>query len=322
MTGGSVDSATPSRSRLGAWSARDEQWKRKIAAILVAFAFGFLLAWFLKKCPQLGGGGGGGGGGGSISSGGGHGGNGSPAHFGQGGGSPGGGGGGGGANSVIQGGGGKLEGHDGDGDVAGGKSPGGKPGGGDPPPPTAGDGDANAGDAIIKSAEGRMETGNAKVDTTPAGPPPPNLQMAHDFSFDSTGLPRYSSNVTSVASGISTDTLRHKKSTLASIVTTDSFDSVVAWYKGKVPAGWRSSQVGDMEAMSKALSPDAIKNMISGALSGGPVDTASVTAAQKGHGTGVAIFTPPNQTVDARGIMVMTTPGKPVQVMMTKKLQQ
>jgi hypothetical protein len=324
MTGGTVGIVTPPRSKFGAWSAHDEQWKRKLAAILIAFAFGFLLAWFLKKCPQLGEGGGGGGGAG----GGGGGGAvtpspGAPAKLdGSGGGGGGGGLGGGGPAQVA--GAGKADGDLANGDASpGGPSPAGKPDKDSPPPPgTAGGGD-QAGDGIIKTAEGRTSgPSNVKEDSTPAGPPPPNLQMAHDFSFDSTGLPRYSSGVTGIASGISTDTARHKKSTIASIVTTDSFDSVVTWYKGKVPADWRSSQVGDMDAMAKALSPDAIKNMISGAMSGGPVDTASVKAAQSGHGTGVAIFEPPNQTADPRGIMIVTKPGKPVQVLMTRKLQQ
>ena len=109
---------------------------------------------------------------------------------------------------------------------------------------------------------------------------------------------------------------------MASIVTSDSFDNVVSWYKGQMPAGWHASVIGDMDAMKKALSPDAIKNMISGALNGGPVDTASVTAAQSGHGTSVAIFEPPNQTADPRSIMIMTQAGTPVQVVMSKKLQQ
>lgn len=219
---------------------------------------------------------------------------------------------------------GKLEGDLADGDAAtSGPSPAGKPDKDSPPPPGAAGGEDQAGDGIIKTAEGRTTgSSNVKEDSTPAGPPPPNLQMAHDFSFDSTGLPRYSSGVTGIASGISTDTVRHKKSTIASIVTTDSFDSVVRWYKGKVPAGWHSSQIGDTQAMTKALSPDAIKNMISGAMSGGPVDTASITAAQSGHGTGVAVFEPPNQTTDPRGIMIVSKPGHPVEVVMTKKLQQ
>ena len=127
--------------------------------------------------------------------------------------------------------------------------------------------------------------------------------------------------MTTVASGMSTDSVRHKKSTMAAIVTNDSFDKVVDWYKGQVPAGWHNSVIGDMDAMSKALSPDAIKNMISGAMSGGPVDTAAVSAAAAGRKTGVAVFSPPNQTADPRSIMVMTKPGKPVEIVMSKKLQ-
>ena len=166
-----------------------------------------------------------------------------------------------------------------------------------------------------------MSTGDSKTDTMPAGPPPANLLMAHDFTYDSTGLPRYASGVTAVVSGLSTDTVRHKKSTMASIVTKDSFDNVVDWYKAQVPAGWHNSVIGDMDAMSKALSPDAIKNMISGAMSGGPVDTAAVTAAAAERKTGVAIFSPPNPTSDSRTIMIMTKENTPTQILMSKKLQ-
>jgi hypothetical protein len=173
----------------------------------------------------------------------------------------------------------------------------------------------------MKSAEGKMSTGKSALDSMPPGPPPANLLSAHDFTYDSTGLPRYANGVTQVASGLSTDTVQHKKSTIAAIVTSDSFDKTVDWYKGQVPAGWHNSVIGDLDAMGKALSPDAIKNMISGAMSGGPVDTAAVTAAANGRKNSVAIFNPPNQTTDSRSIMIVTGPGKPTEILMTKKLQ-
>ena len=301
-------------------AARDEQWKRKLLAILIAFVFGFLLAWFLKKCPQQSPGGGGGTGNVSVSGGGAPSGPGSPVKVGKGGGTPDAGGGGGGGGD-IKGGGAGAAGGGGDADLPSGRSPSGKSGAADDTPGLDGSAKDQAGDALIKSAEGKLSGKGSATDTTPAGPPPATLKMAHDFSLDSTGLPRYASGVSQVASGMSTDTVRHKKSTMAAIVTNDSFDNVVDWYKGQVPAGWHNAVVGDMEAMSKALSPDAIKNMISGAMSGGAVDTAAISAAEAGRKTGVAIFTPPNQTADPRTIMVMTQPGKPVQVIMSKKLQ-
>lgn len=86
-------------------------------------------------------------------------------------------------------------------------------------------------------AGGDVPNGSAVNDSVVPQPPPGTVVVAKDFSYDSTGLPRYSSGVQSVASGLSTDTLQHRKSSLAAIVTNDSFDSVVTWYKSQVPAG-------------------------------------------------------------------------------------
>jgi hypothetical protein len=320
MSGGGAAGASAPFAPVPTAAKHDEQWKRKLLAILIAFVFGFLLAWFLKKCPQQAPGGGGGDANVSVNGGAGPKGRGSPVKVGQGSGAPGGGGGGGGGGPMKAGGAGGGDGS-GDGDIPTGTSPNGKPATGDDSHGQKGDGKDLSGDAIIKSAEGKFSGNDSKTDTAPAGPPPATLKMVHDFSLDSTGLPRYSSNVTTVASGLSSDTVRHKKSTMAAIVTNDSFDNVVDWYKGQVPAGWHNSVIGDMDAMSKALSPDAIKNMISGAMSGGPVDTAAISSAAAGRKTSVAIFSPPNQTADPRSIMVMTKPGQPVQVVMSKKLQ-
>ena len=319
MSGGSAGASAPF-APVPTAAVHDAEWKRRLFAILIAFVFGFLLAWFLKICPQQSPGGGSGTADVSVSGGGATKGPGSPVKVGQGSGAPGGGGGGGGGGAMKAGGAGGGNG-DGDADLPTGKSPSGKPDAADDPPEQTGYGKDLAGRLLIKSAEGKLSGKGSENDTLPAGPPPATLKMAHDFSLDSTGLPRYSSNVTTIASGMSTDTVRHKKATMAAIVTNDSFDNVVDWYKGQVPAGWHNAVVGDMEAMSKALSPDAITNMISGAMSGGPVDTAAISAAAAGRKTGVAIFSPPNQTADTRSIMVMTKPGQPVQIIMSKKLQ-
>jgi hypothetical protein len=320
MTGIPAGGTVPARSRFGAWSAYDEQWKRKLGGILVAFVFGFLLGWFLHKCPQLGGGGGGGGGGGA---GGGGGGalpaKGPPVKLNGGPGAGGGGGGGGGGNIPKIAGSGKGGDGGGDGDDATGSAPGGKPGDASNPPPGNGSGEDQAGDLVTHMHGGKMDIGGKMADSAPPDPPGSSFVSAKDFTYDSTGLPRYASGVTGIASGLSTDTLRHQRTSTAAIITSDSFDKTVDWYKSQVPAGWHASVVGDMEGMSKALSPSAIQNMITGALNGGPVDTASITAAQNGHNTGVAIFNPPNQTTDPRSIMIATKPGQPTQIVMFKK---
>ena len=59
MSGGGAGATTPF-APVPTASAHDAEWKRKLFAILIAFVFGFLLAWFLKKCPEKAPGGGGG----------------------------------------------------------------------------------------------------------------------------------------------------------------------------------------------------------------------------------------------------------------------
>lgn len=318
MSGASMAGAAPLTTAPA--SAR----RRWIAGIIVAFILGFLLAWFLKKCPEQGGGGGGRGGG-SMSGGGGGGpaSKGSPVKLGQGSGTPGDGGGGGGGG-MMKGGGGSSGDGSGDADQKAGSSPSGKPGQGDQPPPNeVAPADVNG--ALMKElGGGDMSYGGKVNDSTPPDAPPPGpVLTSKDFSYDSTGLPRYSSGVQSVASGVATDTVQHKKSTMAAIVTNDSFDSVVTWYKGQVPAGWSAQSMGDIGAVSKALSAQSIIGMLSGASDGKPTDTAAINAAMAGNGgRSVAIFNPPNQTADPRSIMIVKEKGKPTQIMMSKKLQQ
>lgn len=303
--------------------ARPFHRKRWIAGLIVAFIVGFLLAWFLKKCPQPGAGGGGGGGGSVSGGGGGPASKGSPVKLGQGSGPPGGGGGGGGAGS-IRGGGNPPGDGSGDADLPSGTSPSGKPNQGDDPPGLEGTPPDVTGALMKQLNGGDMSYGGKVNDSTPPDAPPPGpVLTAKDFSYDSTGLPRYSSGVQGVASGVATDTVHHKKSTLAAIVTNDSFDSVVTWYKGQVPAGWSAQSMGDIGAVSKALSPQSIMGMLSGASNGKPTDTAAINAAMAGNGDrSVAIFNPPNQTADPRSIMIVKIKGKPTEIMMSKKLQQ
>jgi hypothetical protein len=180
-----------------------------------------------------------------------------------------------------------------------------------------------AGSLVAKMAAGHVYTGEARIDTAATLPPPGTSLTARDFTYDSTGLPRYSSGVREVASGYATDTVQHRKSTMAAIVTNDSFDSVVAWYKGRVPAGWHAQSMGALDAVAKSLSPQAIMGMLTGAVNGTPVDTTAMSAAmKKNEGTSVAIIKPPNETADPRSIMIVKQKGKPTEIMMSKKLQQ
>jgi hypothetical protein len=295
--------------------------KRWIAAIIIVFILGVLLGWWLHKCPNKSPNDGGAGaanvgpGGPSPN------GPGSPEKVTPGGGTGAGGGGGGAAGNTTGGGGGGGNGG-GDADSRSGNSPDGA-GGTATYTPGAGASGQSPDGTLMGKLGGADSPGDAKVESGVMDPDPRPVLTAKDFSYDSTGLPRYSSGVTDIASGVATDTIRHRKSTLAVIATNDSFDSVVTWYKSQVPAGWKAESMGDLGAVAKAMSPDAIMGMISGATNGKPVDTAAMSAAIKGSGDhSVAIFNPPNQTADPRSIMIVKDKGKPTKVMMSKKLQQ
>ncbi len=219
-----------------------KQW---IAGLIAAFILGFLLAWFLKKCPQQSPSGGAASGG-AMTGGGAPGAKGSPAKLGQGSGTGGGGGGGGGGGNSTSGAGAGGS-ADGNADLKSGGSVDGKEGPGTDPPGSKVNATSTAGKLISKMAGGDTPNGDPVNDTATPQPPPGTVLTAKDFSYDSTGLPRYASGVQAVVSAVATDTIRHKKSTLVAIVTNDSFDSVVTWYKGPtLPDGMRSRWVTSM----------------------------------------------------------------------------
>ncbi|MGH7633453.1 MAG: hypothetical protein ACRENC_06965 [Gemmatimonadaceae bacterium] len=305
-------------------SAQANNKKKWIAAVIVAFILGFLLGWFLHKCPskdknpldvgtgtaKVGGAPADGGGGAKIQT--------------AGGGAGAGGGGGGGQGGDINGSGSPHSGPTGDADdKTGGDAPDGKPADGQYTPGPPASGSPVAGNVVTQMAAGNLSPGTGEAPPSKDSLNHKGVLTAADFSYDSTGLPRYSSGVQSVASGISTDSVKHTKATLAAIVTNDPFDSVVTWYKSQLPAGWKSSSMGNMEATAKALSPDAIMGMITGASSGKGIDTTALKAGQSSNdGTSIAIMSPPNQTADTRSIMIVRRQGEPTKVMMSKKLPQ
>jgi len=298
--------------------------RKWIAAVIIAFILGFLLGWFLHKCPvkdknpmDLGSG--------TANV------NGAPSPGGggsrvqvSGGGAGAGGGGGGGQGGDINGSGNPNGGPaDGDDKNKAGDAPDGKPGDAKHTPTPPANTPPVAGEILTQMASGKSGNGDQKLPPTTDSLARVGVLSAPDFSYDSTGLPRYASGVQSVASGISTDSVRHTKSALTAIVTNDSFDSVVTWYKSQLPAGWRASSMGNMEATAKAMSPQAIMGMLSGAMNGKDVDTAAMKAAQdSSSGTSVAVLNPPNQTADTRSIMIVRRAGEPTKVMMSKKMKQ
>ena len=105
-------------------------------------------------------------------------------------------------------------------------------------------------------------------------PPPVKSFAAHDFTYDKTGLPRYPDAVSAVVSSMTYDTPDQTGpyKTGAGIVTTSSFDTVVAWYQKNLPGGWQSTTVGDfarMGAQAAQLSPQNLMKMLTGAQNGG-----------------------------------------------------
>jgi hypothetical protein len=146
---------------------------------------------------------------------------------------------------------------------------------------------------------------------------------APNFKYDLTGLPRYS-NVTHSMSGMSTrKDVPADTGTVAAMLTTDSFDSVSAWYHAHVPTGWRESKLGNMEQMAAQVSPQNIAKMLSAYVNGAPASdsTAAPTPAAPGHS--VAIWTAPdNDAHHYRGIMVATAPGEPTRVVMKRSVTQ
>lgn len=347
------DSVKPSKSRRWRW------WL--LALILVFILGFMLGRMLLPKCPRCptpptaGSGGGGGGGGGSGNpklgapgtgggGGGGAGGGGSGIgrvigdggrQQGSGGGSPGGGGPG---TGDVEGGGlggasGTTVGHGNDGSAVGANG--------------ADDGGAGGGSGKTKLGEGSKATdpdpdaaqtaagvwrmaagGPLSPDAVgPSAPAPKDTSAkvlsAPDFRYDKTNLPRYPDAVTAVSSAIlyppdgRTDTY----STSAGIVTSNSFDNVVGWYRKQLPQGWHETSIGDLGALSKQLSANNIMNMIASAGGSAPQPATGGSTAAPAEQLSVSIFQPPAGANPDSGIMIVRKGDRPVQIFLKSKVK-
>src|SRR5579883_2200027 len=243
-TGGQSAPRVPS----GGGAAPGSRWRRA-ALMLLVLLLGVLIGWLLaprchsKSCAS---------GDGTVSSDGGPGGGkGAPMKLNQGDGSGDPPSGSGHASGAVAGGGGGTGGDSGGGsDAAGGRA--GKGDGGD-----GGQKDADSGDAlgsqVARQAQGLDNPGSgstADVQGAPAG----KLLTAPDFTYDKTGLPHYP-NTSQVQSALfycnPADTQSWSSS--VGITTTDSFETVVAWYKAQLPAGWQADVIGDMQQLKQQL---------------------------------------------------------------------
>lgn len=328
---------------------KDRRWLWWVLALILVFILGFLLGKMLApKCPQCpavgagsggggggrGGGGGGGGGGSGGAGGGGGGGDGAANGAGSGGGGgggggPGGGGGGGGPEAKNQ-------------DLKGGNPLDQKPEDGEPPGPgngkkqptgpddpqppgTLSDADVAAGD-LTKLTAGKPLTLGDDDDKPGDGSPPMKSFTAHDFTYDKTGLPHYPDAVTGVVSSITydvpnrTDTYR----TGAGIVTTSSFDTVVAWYQKNLPGGWQSSTVGDfgrLGAQAKQLSPENIMKMLTSAQSGASSSLTPMPATAAEERIQISIFKPPAGSTPDHQIMIVQKGNHPVEALLQAQIK-
>jgi len=180
--------------------------------------------------------------------------------------------------------------------------------------------DSAFGRYVAKLAEDREAQSSRTQDTMP---PDPRIisRVAHDFSLDGTGLPRYPNAVTRVVSSLATRVdVPADSGTGCGILTGDSFETVVAWYHSHMPAGWHELSLGNMEQKAKQLSPQNMLKMLIPA-SGSDTVAAPDTSAAVG-GTSVAIWTAPgNGTQGKSSVMVASVPGMPTHIMMTRSVR-
>lgn len=169
---------------------------------------------------------------------------------------------------------------------------------------------------------------NGRGPKDPPAPPGPqtNTKTADDFSLDQTALPRFPMDVTRAFSSVSTRSdIPADTGTATAFATSDSFDSVTSWYQHHMPAGSHETKidVNEMKAMAKQLSPKNIMKMF-GIQKDSPSvsDTAaSDTAATDTTAAGdrVSGWDLPDDGVHGkRSVMVLSSPGKPTTIIMSR----
>jgi hypothetical protein len=178
----------------------------------------------------------------------------------------------------------------------------------------------------MKLAAGKPLTSGDGADPSSDAAPSAKSFTSRDFTYDKTGLPHYPDSVTAVVSSITydvpdrTDTYR----TGAGIVTTNSFDTVAAWYLKNLPGGWQSSTVGDfgrLGAQAQQLSPENIMKMLTAARGGGTPGFAPVPATAAEDRIQVAIFKPPAGTPQDHQIMIVQKGSHPVEALLQAQVK-
>lgn len=175
---------------------------------------------------------------------------------------------------------------------------------------------------FVAHMSGDLVTG----EKTPLTSPPDvrvKTKTADDFSLDATDLPRYPMNVTQAYSGVSIRTDHPADTGTAAVFSSsDSYDSVTAWYRSHMPAGARETNidVSQLRQIATQLSPRNLMKML-GAATGSqqvsPDTTPAKPADTTGAGSRVDGWQLPDDGVHGeRTVMVVSTPGKPTTVLM------
>jgi hypothetical protein len=135
---------------------------------------------------------------------------------------------------------------------------------------------------------------------------------ARDFSYDRSELPRYP-NADKVVSAMTVPAggaVSDSNSTVATILSHDDPDTVIAWYRTHLPSGWTE------QAPPSADAVDQVAKQASTAAPGGtPLDAMLKTIAgsqlqqalpglARVRAAHLTMFWPPDRTTDTRGVLI------------------
>lgn len=175
-------------------------------------------------------------------------------------------------------------------------------------------------------------TGNLVMNGTAStsAPPDPRVRTKtiDDFSLDATQLPRYPMDVTKAYSGISTRSDKPADTGTAAVFkTTDSYDSVTSWYRSHMPPGAHetNADVNQLRALANQLTPKNILKMLGAQSPQQAKDTATPPPTPRdtaGQGSRMDGWQVPDDGVHGqRQVMVISSPGKPTTVMVSRVRQ-
>jgi hypothetical protein len=229
----------------------------------------------------------------------------------------------------LGGGSGTTVGHGYDGSAVGADGPGDGGGGGGGGKANPGDSDGGSGvDLDAQKAKAGVVRLAAGAPLSADGLDPPDgsgnlasgkVLTAPDFRYDKTGLPRYVDGNKAVFSAMSYDVEGKTDAygSSAAILTNNSFDDTVSWYKKNLPAGWSSETIGDLNqlgAVAQQFSPEKIMQMLAGGGTAKPDAPPAPTAAA--DRIRLSLFSPPAGTKGELGIMIVQKGDKPVEILM------